>query len=146
MPTAAKLVAAICFALLGLLTAAVLRETLPETQREGYLFPGAVLAGVLCGWHVSGSAPRAGYLEAASTGLRTTVIAVIVALGAFSIGTMWQTAMYGRYRGPMDAVLDIVNEFIDFGSMLLVGPVIGTLLLGGIVAGILTENAGRRWR
>ena len=89
MPTAAKLVAAICFALLGLLTAAVLRETLPETQREGYLFPGAVLAGVLCGWRVSGSAPRAGYLEAASTGLRTTVIAVIVDLGAFPIGTLW---------------------------------------------------------
>jgi hypothetical protein len=146
MPTAAKLVAALCFALLGFVTAVVLRGTLPASQPEGFMYPVAIGAGAICGWMVSGSAKRAGYIEAAGTGLRTAVISVVTALGTLSLGTMWQTAMAGRYRGPMDAVLDVINEFIDFGSMLGSGPVIGTLLIGGILAGMVTENAGRRWR
>lgn len=146
MPTAAKLVAALCFALLGLVTVAVLRGTLTGAQDENMLFVVAAVAGAVCGWMVSGSAKRAGYIEAASTGVRTAMVSVIAALGALSLNAMWQTAMAGRYRGPMDAVLDIVNEFIDFGALLLTGPVIGTLLIGGLLAGMVTENAGRRWR
>lgn len=146
MPTAAKLVAAICFAVLGLVTVAVLSGSLAGIRAEPMLYAVAAGAGAICGWTGSGAAKRASYVEAASTGLGTAVISVIAALGALSLNEMWQTAMAGRYRGPMDALLDIINEFIDFGTLLMTGPVIGTLLVGGLLAGVVTENAGRRWR
>jgi hypothetical protein len=59
---------------------------------------------------------------------------------------MLDVAMRGLYRGPMDAFLDIFNEFVDFGAMILNAPTLATIAIGGILAGMLTESAGRRWR
>jgi hypothetical protein len=146
MPTAAKLVAALSFAFLAWVVCITLEGVMPEDQRVGYLYPVSIAAGALAGWFVSGAAKRAKYYEAASTGIRTAITAVFIALGTFSVATMLTIAMRGRYRGPMDAVLDVVNQFIDFGMMLFAAPVIVAMFLGGAIAGMVTEAAGRRWR
>jgi hypothetical protein len=146
MPTAAKLVAAISFAILAWVTCIVLEGALPEDKRIGYMYEVAVGSGALVGWFVSGAARRTGYAEAAATGLRTTTISVIVALGVLAVGTMLQNSARGRYRGLMDAILDIFNKFVEFGTLILPVVVLGTLFFGGIVAGMATEWAGRRWR
>lgn len=146
MPTAAKLVAALCFGFLAWVVCIVLEGVMPDNQRVGYLYPVSILLAAICGWFVSGAAARARLAEAAATGMRTAVTAALVVLVAFAVGTMWDTAMRGRYRGPMDAVLDIVHRFLEFGGMMISVPVIATLLIGGAVAGMVTESAGRRWR
>jgi hypothetical protein len=69
-----------------------------------------------------------------------------VALGVLAVGTMLQNSARGRYRGLMDAILDIFNKFVEFGTLILPVVVLGTLFFGGIVAGMATEWAGRRWR
>ena len=58
MPTAAKLVAAFAFAMLGFATCLVLREVMPESLRVGRMFEAAVLCGALSGWMISGRARR----------------------------------------------------------------------------------------
>lgn len=146
MPTAAKLVAALSFAFLAFVVGTQIEATMPEDQRVGYLYPVAIAAGAIAGWLISGAAKRASYLEAASTGMRSSVIATAMALFAFSLGTMLHIAMRGRYRGPMDALLDIIDQFFDFGALLLHTPVAVAILLGGALAGMVTETAGRRWR
>lgn len=146
MPTAAKLVAALSFAFLAWVTCIVIEGSLPEAQPIGRLYPVSIVAGVLGGWFISGAAPRAGMVEAAATGLRTASTTTIGALFAFALGTMLQVAMRGLYRGPMEAVLDVFNEFLDFGAMLLTPATLATLVVGGILAGLVTEAAGRRWR
>lgn len=146
MPTAAKLVAALCFAFLAWVVCIVVEGVLPETERVGNLYPVSIVSGALAGWFISGAAKRAKYHEAASTGLRTAASAIIVALLTFSVATMLQIAMRGRYRGPMEALLDIVHQFLGFGTVLLSAPVIVALLVGGAIAGMVTEYAGRRWR
>lgn len=146
MPTAAKLVAALSFAFLAFVVCTVIEGLLPEAQRIGQLYPVSMAMGAICGWMVSGAAPRGTMVEAAATGLRTATITTLCALFAFALGTMLQVAMRGLYRGPMDAFLDIFNEFIDFGAMILNVPTLGTIALGGLVAGMVTESAGRRWR
>lgn len=146
MPTAAKLVAAICFALLALITCLVLETTLPEDTRIGYLYEVSIAMGAICGWFVSGAAKRTGYAEAAATGLRTAVTAVLASLGVLSVSTMLAISMKGRYRGPTEAVLDIFQKFIEFGMLLFPLMVLGTLFFGGMIAGMATEYAGRRWR
>lgn len=146
MPTAAKLVAALSFAFLAWVVCIVVEGLLPEAQRIGRLYSVSIIAGALGGWFVSGAAPRASMVEAAATGLRTATMVTISALFAFALGTMLDVAMRGLYRGPMDAFLDIFNEFVDFGAMILNAPTLATIAIGGILAGMLTESAGRRWR
>ncbi|ESW61482.1 MAG: tellurium resistance protein [Rhodobacter sp. CACIA14H1] len=146
MPTAAKLVAAFCFALLAFVTCIAVEGTLPEDTRIGYIYEVSIASGALCGWFISGSARRTGYAEAAATGLRTAVTATVVALGTLALATMIAISMKGRYRGPTDAVLDIFQKFAEFGLLTLSIPALGTLFFGGMLAGIVTENAGRRWR
>lgn len=146
MPTAAKLVAALSFAFAAWVVCIVLETLLPEAQRVGRLYPVSIGIGALGGWFVSGAAPRARMVEAAATGLRTATIITICTLFAFAVGTMLQVAMRGLYGGPMEAFLDIFNEFADFGAMILNAPTLSAIVIGGIIAGMVTESAGRRWR
>jgi hypothetical protein len=146
MPTAAKLVAALSFAFLAWVVCIVVEGVLPANERVGNLYPVSIVCGALAGWFISGAAKRAKYHEAASTGIRTVATAIILALGTFSVATMLQIAFRGRYRGPMEALLDIVHQFLGFGTVLLSASVIVALLLGGAIAGMVTEYAGRRWR
>lgn len=146
MPTAAKLVAALCFAFLAWVVCIVIESVMPADQRVGQMYPVSIVAGGLCGWFISGAAKRARYIEASFTGIRTAIIAVLVSLLAFSVGTMLEISMRGRYRGPMEALLDIVNQFVDYASLLVSVEVAVVLLAGGAIAGMITESAGRRWR
>lgn len=146
MPTAAKLVAALSFAFLAWVTGIMVEDTMPETQRVGRMYPVAIACGAIMGWFISGAAKRSRMFEAASTGMRTAVIATLAALFLLALGTMIQISLRGRYRSPMDAVLDVLNQFYDFGGLLMNLPVLVTIILGGAVAGMVTEAAGRRWR
>jgi hypothetical protein len=146
MPTAAKLVAALSFAFLAWVTGIMVEDTMPGTFRVGQMYPVAIVCGAVMGWFISGAAKRGTLFEAASTGMRTAVIATLAAVFLLALGTMVQVSLRGRYRNPMDAVLDILNKFYDFGGLLMTLPVLVTILLGGAVAGMVTEAAGRRWR
>lgn len=146
MPTAAKLVAALGFAFLAWVVCIVIEGVLPEDQRIGRLYPVSIALAALAGWFISGAARRARYVEAASTGMRTAMTAALAALLAFAVATMIQISLRGGYRGPMEAVLDIVNQFVDYGVQIAHISVLAAILLGGALAGMLTEWAGRRWR
>lgn len=146
MPTAAKLVAAVSFAVLAWVSCIVLESVLPAGTRIGYAYEVSMVCAALIGWFVSGAAKRSSYAEAAATGLRTTTTTVVAALLVLATVTMWNNATRGRYRGPMDATLDIFSKFVDFGALLLPWAMLGTLFFGGMIAGMATEWAGRRWR
>lgn len=146
MPTAAKLVAALSFAFVAWVVCIVIEGLLPEAQRVGRLYPVSIGVGALAGWFVSGAAARSSFFEAAATGLRTATVATICALFAFALGTMLDIAMRGLYQGPMEAVLDVFNEFMDFGALILNVPTLSAIAIGGVIAGMVTESAGRRWR
>lgn len=146
MPTAAKLVAALSFAFLAWVVCIVVESVMPSDQRIGFMYPVSIAVGALCGWFISGAAKRTRHLEAASTGIRTAIIAVLVSLLAFSVGTMLEISLQGRYRGPMEALLDIVNQFVGYASLLMSVEVAAAVFVGGAIAGMMTETTGRRWR
>ena len=146
MPTAAKLVAALSFAFLAWVVCIVIESIMPADQRVGQMYPVSIAIGAICGWFISGAAKRARHLEAASTGIRTAILAALAVLLTFAVTTMLEISMRGRYRGPMDALLDIVNQFIDYAALLMSVEVAVAVLVGGAIAGMITESAGRRWR
>ena len=59
---------------------------------------------------------------------------------------MFRLAMRHRYDGPFEALTAIFTIGLDYFFVMAVPHVLLALVVGGIVAGLVTENAHRRWR
>ena len=145
MPTASKLVAAVAYALLGFLAALTFVKYLPDGTPLGYFREITAAIGFIVGWLVMGKLTRKGYREAINSGLVTALLLVFWALLAFSLYFMLRKSMRMMYDGPMEAVLGVFQLMFDYGKMLLVPDMLGVILVGGIVAGLVCEWAGKRW-
>jgi hypothetical protein len=145
MPTAAKLVASVLFALLSLFIADLYRQGITDGTRTTYLVPGCAAIGLICGWRVMGRLVGKGMGDALGSGIRTSLTIVFFALLLFSIYEMVVTSTKGLYDGPMEAVLAIFDIMLGYGWGLVTPELIGTILMGGGLAGMATEWADRRW-
>jgi len=145
MPTASKLVSAVAYALLGFLAAQTFVKYLPDGTPLGYFREITAAIGFIVGWLVMGKLTRKGYREAINSGLVTAMLLVFWALLAFSLYFMLRKSMRMMYDGPMEAVLGVFQLMFDYGKMLLVPDMLGVILMGGIVAGLVCEWAGKRW-
>lgn len=146
MPTAAKLMAAVSFAVVGWILANYYALNMPDAVAVGPIREGAALVGVLIGWSVMGNSAGKGYVEAAGAGIKTAVLLAVVALFLLALSEMLENSVKQRYEDAMEAIMDVLQTMVKRSHALLSLGVFGTILLGGIVGGILTENAGRRWK
>lgn len=146
MPTAAKLFGAFGFALLGWVSAHLYSKGLPEGAQVGLLREGVAFLGMVSGWRVMGAGAGRGYYPAAGTGIRAMIVMVFFSLLLFSIYLMVLKSTKMLYDGPMEAVLGIFDLMLDYGRLLLNADVLVTLFAGSILAGWLSEFAGRHWR
>lgn len=146
MPTGAKLMAAICFAVVGWVLANYYALNMPDAAAAGPIREGAALVGLIIGWSVMGNSVGNGYVEAAGSGIKTAVLLAVVALFLLALAEMLDNSVKMRYESAMEAFLDVFQTMAKRSHALLSLGVFGTILLGGIVGGLLTENAGRRWK
>ncbi len=146
MPTAAKAMAAICFAVVGWVLANYYALNMPDAAAAGPIREGAAVVGVIIGWSVMGNSVGKGYVEAAGAGIKTAVILAVVALFLLALAEMLENSVRMRYEDAMEAILAVVDTMAKRSHALLSLGVFGTILLGGIISGLLTENAGRRWK
>ncbi len=146
MPTGAKLMAAISFAVVGWILANYYAMNMPDASAAGPIREGAAVLGAIVGWMVMGPSVGKGYVEAAGSGIKTAVVLAVVALFALSLREMLDNSVKMRYDGALDAILDVFHTMAERSQALLSLGVFGTLLFGGIIGGLLTENAGRRWK
>lgn len=145
MPTAAKLVAAVLFAIVGWVAANAHVPALGAAANVGYFRELAGLLGVVIGWKVMGAAAGRGYREAVGSGLKTAIVLVFFALLFFSIYTMVGLSMRRVYDGPVDAVLAVFGLMMDQAKAMLTPWVLGSLIAGGVIGGLITERISRRW-
>lgn len=146
MPTGAKAIGAICFAVVGWLIANAYVPNMPEATTVGYFRELVGLVGVVVGWRVMGNSVGKGYLGAIGSGWKTVIVLVICALLLFGLYEMLQESVRMRYDGPIEAILDVFNRMMVRSEPLLSLNVLAFAAIGGAVAGLLTENASRRWR
>lgn len=146
MPTAAKIVAAVCFAFFGAIAATAVKGVMPEGTPLGYFIEISALIGLLNGWFVMGQLVGHGYRDAMGSGVRTAITIVIWALIVFSIYKMIKQSMHvNTYNGPMEAVTAAFGIMLEYGRPLLTPSVLGTFLVGGVMAGAVAEWARQRW-
>ncbi len=146
MPTGAKGMAAISFAVVGWLVANAYIPNMPEASRMGFFREMVAVLGAIIGWRVMGNSVGKGYAGAVGSGLKTVLVLVFFALLLFGIYEMLMLSVRMRYDGPIEAVLDVFRRMMERSVPLLSGSVLAAMGIGGAVAGLLTENASRRWR
>ncbi|SPH18285.1 hypothetical protein DEA8626_01818 [Defluviimonas aquaemixtae] len=146
MPTAAKLFAAFAFAVLAFFAAEIFKPHMPEGTQFGYFSFVSALIGLVAGWRVMGPEAGRGNWQAVNTGVKTSAVMVGLALLIFSTYEMLLLAFRPAYKGPMEAVVGIFDIGVEFFRTMLAWDVLVVLIIGGALAGLLSEWAARRWR
>lgn len=145
MPTAAKLVAAIILSLTGYLSAVAVHEFLPDGQPDKYLIPVSVVFPIFCAWRTLGRMVGGSYRAAINAGIYGVFVSIFFVVTAFAAGEMIKRSIRLRYDGPMEAIVSMFGLAVDYAALLLNPPVLITLVVGAIVAGLATEWTDRRW-
>ena len=86
---------------------------------------------------------RARLLGTAITGAIALVFWVLFLLSGYD---MIQVSMRGRFSGPMEAVINVFTFMVDYGKMFYSPMNLFVCLGGGIIAGLLTDAVGSRYR
>jgi hypothetical protein len=116
----------------------------PQTAFGWFNYVNAIL-GALAGWYVIGSRAGRGYADALANGLTGVLALIVWAFFAQSLNLMLKQAMENKYDGPMGAIIGIVTNAVDYAQYVIDPALIATLLIGGMVCGLLSEAASRRW-
>lgn len=146
MPTAAKLFAALAFAAVGWAAAEAFKPLMPDLTQWGRFSMVCAALGLLCGWRVMGPRVGRGWAAAVASGLSTSAVLLAVALGLFSLREMLLRAIAGRYDGPLEATVAVFAVMLEHVALMGDGLFLGVLVLGGILAGLVADAAGRLWR
>ncbi|WP_342070884.1 TrgA family protein [Yoonia algicola] len=146
MPTAGRLSGAVIFALFGWYLAGLTIPFFPEANAPTFWLPVVSFIGLVVGWRICGSRAGQGYNPAIGVGLTCGVAIAFCALFALSFNQMISNALRNRYNdGTMEAVIDVFNQMIDYGTLFADGTLIATVLIGGIVCAWITEFFGQRF-
>lgn len=146
MPTAAKLFAALGFALVAFVASELFKPLLPEGTPVARLSPINGLVGAFCGWLVMGRLVGDGYLAASGHAIRTVVVMVFYCLLIWSGYEMLGRSTSLRYDGPVEALAAMMGLIAEY-SVLMLGDlqVPAVLLVGGLLAACLAEWASERF-
>ena len=102
--------------------------------------------GIFVGWRFLGKRAGSGLNAAPGLGLSAAVILVAVSVFWFSGYEMIRRATRMAYGGdPFAALQDMVQIALDDAPYLAHGDVIGTLVVGGILVGLIVELVAKRW-
>ncbi|MBO6853449.1 MAG: TrgA family protein [Marivivens sp.] len=144
MPTAGRLAGAITYGALALYLSELLR---PVFEEEGLTLTFTLsngVIGVLVGWIIAGSRAGRGYPAAIGYGITAGVALVFWFAFVWSFLEMIERSLDKRYKGALEAVTDIFNlgmESVVEGAT----PVtIGTLVVGALMAALVTDFIGQR--
>lgn len=146
MPTAARLFAALGFALMAFFASEIVKPLLPEGTQVGRLTMVNTIIGMMCGWLVMGRLAGRGYVSAAGSGLRTAAVILFYVLILWSLLEMLKRSMRKLYDGPMEAIKAMAELMGEYASVLVADPQMPIVLIaGGILAAFFSEWASQRF-
>lgn len=145
MLTMPRVVAALLIGVLGFLVSEQIKQLMPEGTGFGWFSIVNLGVGALCGWWVLGARAGRGFVPAINNGV--TAVAALVFWGLFIQGCnrMVEDSLRRRFSDPMEAIAAIFENILEYGLIMADVTVIVTLLVGGTVAGLLTEFTARHW-
>ncbi len=144
MPTAARLVGAIAFAIVGFF---IFNAMLPEYGDDTvprFLLPLCIGAGLWAGWVLCGKHAHS-VVSGIGTGLTAGIAQGFWILLIMSFVRMIEQSLRRRYDGPMEAVVDVFTIMFDNGVMFGTTLMAITVLGGSVIAGMITGAIGKKY-
>jgi len=145
MPTGARLMAAISLAVLAFVLSGMVVPLMPESTDFGYFLPLNVLLGLVVGWRVMGKRAGRGVVAAINNGLAGVFVLMLWAIFLQAANEMVRLALRNRYDDPFEAIVAVFQIGAEFGVMIATLPIGVALVVGAVIAGLLTEFAYNRW-
>ncbi|MBE0413911.1 TrgA family protein [Yoonia sp.] len=145
MPTAGRLAGAIAYALYGWYIASLLIPFFPEGVAPGYLIPATITIAVVCGWKIVGARANRGYYAAIGHGLTGAFALSFWVIFLVSFQRMIRKSLRRLYDGPMEGVVDIFAQMLEFGQELLDVNLIVSVAVGGVIGAWVAEYYAKRY-
>jgi hypothetical protein len=146
MPTAAKLVSAIYFAVLAAVLCFWLMRIEPDAFDWSNLPWLAAVIGLVTGWRFVGRWAEEGWRTGLSVGLTGGVLMLFWALVISAGEIMVRRSIGLMYRGLMDGLEDMLSILADRALLAARTDVALIVAAGGLVGGALAAAVARVWR
>ncbi|NNE53258.1 MAG: TrgA family protein [Sulfitobacter sp.] len=146
MPTAARLMAALCLAVVGFVVSEMVKPLMPESTDFGYFVQVNIILGLAVGWFVMGRRAGRGTTAAINNGLTGVFVLFLWGIGVQAANEMVRLAMRNRYDGPLEAITDAFKIGAEFGLTIATVPIGIVFVVSAVISGLLTDYANRRWR
>ncbi|MFK7835845.1 MAG: TrgA family protein [Sulfitobacter sp.] len=146
MPTAARLMASVCLAVVAYIISTMVMPLMPDSTDFGYFIPVNVVLGLCSGWFVMGPRAGRGPTSAINNGLTGVFVLMLWGVGVQAINEMIRLAMRNRYDGPFEAITAVFQIGAEFAVIIATVPIGVALVVSAVVSGLLTEAVGNRWR
>lgn len=146
MPTAAKLMAAICLAVVGYILSLMVMPLMPESTDFGYFIPLNTFLGLCVGWFVMGRRAGRGTTAAINNGLTGVFVLMLWGVGVQAINEMIRLAMRNRYDGPFEAMVAVFQIGAEFAVIIMTAPIAIVAVIASIISGVLVEFAHKHGR
>lgn len=142
MPTMGRLVGAVLLGGLAWYVSLLIIPLFREGTALGWFQEVNTFFGFYAGWSIAGSRAGKGYVAAVSYGVTATVAMVVMALFFNSTIVMVQNSLRKAYDGVGEAVVGVFGLMFDHAMLMATPTVLGSLLVGGVLAGLITEFIG----
>ena len=147
MPTMARLIAGIFMALAGVIVIIVVVNEFPDAEYDQ--FPMAVTAaivGFLVGWRGLGRKMGVEDTKVTLLGMRAGISMFIWVLFFFGLWRMIEGIMKQEFYQPLSAILTLFGRMVYLGRLAVTNmPVLITMIILSMLAGIITKNAWLKW-
>lgn len=146
MPSAGRFVGAIFFGFIAWYVSELFKPLMPEGTAFGRFSEYNALVGVVMGWIMLGLRSHGSRNSSISAGLTTSVAVAFWTLLIHSVIDMLKLSLRNRYDGPLEAIVGVFQQMIKFAVMMATPEIILMLVVGGILTGMISGWAERRWR
>ncbi|HBQ36562.1 MAG TPA: tellurium resistance protein [Rhodobacteraceae bacterium] len=145
MPTASRIIGAIFFAALSWYVSELFKPQMPPGTNFGRFSEYNAAIGLICGWVFMGLRYGNNTSSAVGAGLSAMFATLFWVMLLNSITQMIKLSIRKRYDDPVEAIVGVFEMALKFGKMLLTTEIIATMLITGIVAGLVAGWGSRRW-
>ncbi|MEX3315358.1 TrgA family protein [Sulfitobacter sp. PS-8MA] len=145
MPSAARLMGAVCLSALAFVLSGMVIPLMPESTDFGYFVPLNMVLGLGIGWTVMGARAGRGTTAAINNGFAGAFVLMLWGIGVQAAYEMFRRAMRNRYDDPFEALVAVFQIAAEYGLMVATLPIAIALVVGAVICGLLTEFAYNRW-
>ncbi len=149
MPTAARLVGAIYFALLAWGISQMLIPLIPPEMASGqkldWFAERNALYGLTWGWVLNSQRANETLAGSISNGFTIVITMVLWAVTSTAVSQMVKLSLKKRYQGVGDAIDGVFELIVKFLGLLATQEIIGAFVIGALIGGLICGWVARRW-